>query len=174
MKKRIKLKNILKIILILIIILISIIFILRFINPTEIDDISPNIPCPEMEIYNPDVLYVIPNYDTYPISYYPKWCEHILSLDKTLALHGINHTYREFKYNSLSQEELNFGISEFEKCFSISPTEFKPPQLAISKENKKLIENNNLKRRTVMHQITHKVYHCNDSDIIPNKIINIF
>ncbi len=174
MKKRIKLKNILKIITILIAALILTIFFMRLINPTEIDDISPNIPCPEMEIYNPDVLYVIPNYATYPISYYPMWCEHILSLDKTLALHGINHTYREFKYNSISQEELNFGISEFEKCFSISPTEFKPPQLAISKENKRLIEENNLKRRTVLHQITHKVYHCNDSDIIPNKIIKIF
>ncbi len=152
--------------------IIGLLFI-RLINPTEIDDITPGIPCPEIEKYNPGIFYVIPNYNDKLLSENKEWCEYILSLNKTLALHGINHTYREFLYENISQEQLEKGISEFEKCFGYSPTTFKPPQLKINSENKKLIKENNLKRKKVLNQITHKVYHCNDSDVIPNKIIRI-
>lgn len=171
MKKRIK--KTLSIFLISFLIIIAALFIIRLINPTEIDDISPGIPCPELQQYDPDILYVIPNYENQPLSFYPEWCKYLLSLNKTLALHGINHTYKEFLYKEISQEELEFGISEFEKCFGFSPDTFKPPQLMIDKENKQLIKENNLERRTVFQQITHKVYHCNDSDIISNRIVNI-
>jgi len=89
-------------------------------------------------------------------------------------LHGINHTYREFLYKNITQEELNFGISEFSKCFNKYPEMFKPPQMKISLENKQLIKQNNLELRTGFNQITHKVYHCNDSSKPRNSIINLF
>ncbi|MCX6750745.1 MAG: DUF2334 domain-containing protein [Candidatus Pacearchaeota archaeon] len=171
MKKGVKI--ILMIPLILLIILLTL-FLIRLVSPTEIDDVSPGIPCPEIEQYNPDVLYVIPDYNNNSISENQEWCDYILSLDKTLGLHGIIHTYREFLYSDISQEQLNSGILEFKRCFGYEPETFKPPQLMINKNNKELIRQNNLERRTIFHQIIHKVYHCNDSDIISNKIINLF
>jgi predicted deacetylase len=156
------------------VILILILFFIRLINPTEIDDITPGIPCSEIEKYDPDIFYVVPNYENNPISENKEWCDYILALNKTLALHGLNHTYREFLYEDISQEELNQGILEFEKCFNFSPTSFKPPQLKINNQNKELILNNNIKLMKNYNQITHKVYHCNDSDILSNKIIKIF
>lgn len=174
MKKGVKLKKIVKVIIFSIIIVIFLLFLIRLINPTEIDDVTPGIPCPEIEKYNPDILYVIPNYNSLEISKDKEWCNHILSLNKSLSLHGLNHTYREFLYENISQEELNKGIRKFEECFNFSPTSFKPPQLKINSQNKELILNNNLKLMGIYNQITHKVYHCNDSDKIPNKIIRIF
>jgi hypothetical protein len=167
-------KKCIKIILAIFVTIIVSLFFIRLINSTEIDDISPGIDCPEIYIYNPDTLYVIPNYNNNSISQYEEWCDYILSLNKTLALHGITHKYREFLYNSIIQEELDYGISEFEKCFNKFPEMFKSPQLKINKENKQLIKQNNLKLRENFNQITHKVYHCSDSDKISNKIINIF
>jgi len=163
-----------KIIILLVISLIAIIFLIRLLNPTEIDDVSPEISCPEIEKYNPDILYVIPNFEGNPISKNISFCKEILLLNKTLALHGINHTHREFLYENISQENLDFAISEFQKCFNQTPEKFKPPHLQISSENKKLIQENNLNLKTWFNQGTHKVYHCNDSGILPNKIIRIF
>jgi predicted deacetylase len=172
MKKRVK--RSIKIIFVILATLIVCLFFVRLINPTEIDDVSPGINCTEIGIYNPDTLYVIPDYSNNPISENKKWCDYILSLNKTLELHGITHTYKEFLYENITKEELNFGISEFEKCFNKTPEMFKPPQLEISKENKQLIKDNNLKLRTRFNQITHKVYHCSDSAKPRNKIIYIF
>ena len=163
-----------KIALILIVSLIVLLFLIRLINPKEIDDVSPGINCSEIEKYNPEILYVIPNYNGIPISNNEEWCSYILSLNKTLALHGITHVYREFLYQNISQAELNYGISEFEYCFNQSPEMFKPPQMKINKENKNLIKENNLNLKTGFSQVTHKVYHCNDTGIISNKIIKIF
>jgi len=167
-------KKWIKIILILFFVLLSFLFLIRLINPTEIDDVSPGINCPEIEKYNPDILYIIPNYNNNPISNNEEWCDYILSLNKTLALHGINHTYGEFLYLNITQEKLNFGISEFEKCFNKTPKMFKPPQLKISYNNKQLVEQNNLKLSTKFNQITHKVYHCDDLGIMSNSLIHIF
>lgn len=174
MKKRKTFKKILSTFLIIVLILIFTLYLIRLINPTEIDDVSPNIPCPEINIYNPDTLYVIPNYESKPISYYPEWCKSINSLNKNLALHGLNHTYQEFLYENITQEQLDKGIKEFEECFGYEPNTFKPPQLKISEENKKLVKENNLKFKGLFNQIIHKVYHCDDSDKIPNRIIKIF
>lgn len=171
MKKGVKIILIVPLILVILLILL---FLIRLINPREIDDVSPGIPCSEIERYNLGILYVIPNYNNNSISKNEEWCGYILSLNKTLALHGITHTYREFLYQNISQEELNFGISEFEKCFNKTPEMFKSPQLRISSKNKELVKENNLELKGSFHQITHKVYHCNDSDIIPNRIIHIF
>ena len=139
------------------------------------DDVSPEISCPEIEKYNPSVLYVIPNYDNKPISENKEWCDYILSLNKSLELHGINHqTYREFLYQDISQGQLDFAINEFETCFNQTPEKFRPPQLKISKENKKLIKENNLNLKSWFSQLTHKVYHCDDKGKFPNKLISIF
>ncbi|MFH1503729.1 MAG: DUF2334 domain-containing protein [Candidatus Diapherotrites archaeon] len=162
------------VILLVFVILLILLFSMRMLSPTEIDDVTPGIDCPEIEIYNPDILYIIPNYYNNPISQNEGWCDYILSLNKTLALHGITHTYREFLYLNISQEDLDYGISEFEKCFGFKPEIFKSPQLATSSKNRQLIKQNNLKFRTLFDQITHKVYHCDDSDKIPNKIIRLF
>jgi predicted deacetylase len=175
MKKGVKRRfSIIRLILLTIFVFLVLLFFIRLISPSEIDDVSPGIKCPELATYNPDVLYVIPDYNDKPLSFYPEWCSYILSLNKTLALHGVTHTYREFFYSDISQEKLNFGISEFERCFNKTPEMFKPPQLDISKANKQLILNNNLKLKTKKNQIIHKVYHCSDSDIIPNRFINRF
>jgi predicted deacetylase len=172
MKKRIKRKVI--VILLILVIFVVFLFLIRLVSPSEIDDVTPGINCPEIAIYNPNTLYVIPHYNNNSISENNEWCKYILSLNKTLELHGITHIYREFLYKDISQIELTNGILEFEKCFNKTPEMFKPPQLVISNKNKKLIKNNNLKLQTRFNQITHKVYHCNDSDKIPNRIVNIF
>jgi predicted deacetylase len=172
MKRSVKRKGI--IVLLILAIFVVILFIIRLVNSSEIDDVTPSIPCPEIVMYNPDTLYVIPNYNNNSISSNKEWCNYILSLNKTLELHGITHTYNEFLYKNISQIELTKGIVEFEKCFNKTPEMFKPPQLKISLKNKQLIKNNNLKLRNRFNQITHKVYHCNDSDKIPNRIVNIF
>ena len=167
-------KRCIKILFISLVILLFCLFLIRLINPTEIDDISPEINCPEITKYNPDILYIIPNYKNNPISNNEEWCDYILSLNKTLALHGINHTYQEFLNSNIKPEQLNFGISEFEKCFNKTPKMFKPPQLKISPNNKLLIKQNNLELKTKFNSIIHKVYHCNDSGNIPNSLIYIF
>ncbi len=172
--KKIKNKfHIAKVIIFSILAIIVILFLIRLITPTEIDDVTPGISCPEMEKYNPDVLYVVPDFENHPISKNQEWCKKILSLNKEVQLHGINHTYREFKYLNITQENLEFGISEFEKCFNKTPEKFKPPQLALSNSNKELIKDNNLQLRNLFDQLTHKVYHCNDSDIISNRWVKI-
>ncbi len=174
MKKKLKPKKMLKTILWTILSLILLVFLIRIINPTEIDDVTPGIPCPELSIYNPDVLYIIPNFEGNLISENKGWCKYILSLNKTLYLHGLTHTYQEFLENNITQTQLEQGILEFKECFGYAPESFKPPQLKINSKNKNLIKENRLKRKTVLNQLTHKVYHCDDSDIIPNKIIKIF
>jgi predicted deacetylase len=174
-KKRNKKKtSILSTIFLIILILIALLFLIRIVTPTEIDDVTPGIPCPEIEIYNPDILYVIPNFENNPISENKEWCDYILSLNKELRMHGITHTYKEFLYNEISQEELNYEISEFENCFGFASDSFKSPQLATSSQNRKLIKENNLEFRTIFNQITHKVYHCSDSTFPYNKAINLF
>jgi predicted deacetylase len=163
-----------KFVLITLFILLLLLFFTRLISPTEIDDVTPGIDCPEIMIYNPDTLYVIPDYNNTLISKYKEWCSYILSLNKTLALHGITHSYKEFFYSDISQIELTKGILEFERCFNKSTNMFKPPQMKINRKNRELIETNSLKLRTNFNQITHKVYHCNDSSRPSNKIINLF
>ena len=154
---------------------IILLFVIRLINPSEIDDVSREIPCSEIETYNPDILYIIPNFNDKPISQNQTFCKYIFSLNKTLELHGINHQpYREFLYQNVTQENLTFAIKEFQNCFNQTPEKFKPPQLKISLENKKLIKQNNLELKNTFSQITHKVYHCNDEGLIRNWIVRLF
>jgi len=153
--------------------IIVILFLIRLINPREIDDVTPGIPCEKDLMNKADVMWVIPKFDNVSIAEDKVWCEKILIMKKTLGMHGVKHEYKEFGIDR-SQEYLDEGMKIFEQCFGFAPEMFKPPQLEISNNNKKLIKNNNLKLKTIFNQITNKVYHCNDSDIIKNKFIDWF
>jgi predicted deacetylase len=165
-----------KLILTITLIIVSALFTLlitRATSPREIDDISPEIPCEQELMEKSDILWVIPKFNNIPITENTEWCNKILSLNKTLGLHGVRHTFEEFKINR-NEEYLNEGISIFEECFGEKPTMFKPPQLKISKNNKELIRNNNLKLKVITNQVFHKVYHCQDTGRFSNKFINRF
>lgn len=153
--------------------LIFALFLIRLISPREIDDVSPEIPCEEYLLQKSDILWVIPNFNNTPISENRVWLQKILALNKTLGLHGVYHTYKEFNTNR-NQGYLQEGISEFEKSFNQTPTMFKPPQLKINKENKILLKNNNLELKDYSNQIFHKVYHCNNTGRFPNWFIDLF
>lgn len=165
--------KVLKISIITILSILIILFLLRLLSPKQIDDISSEIPCEQNLIKKSDILWIIPKFNNIPISENPEWCEYILSLNKTLGLHGVTHEYQEFSTNR-NQKYLEEGIQIFEDCFGYKPTLFKPPQLKISKENKKLIKNNNLQLKLITNQITHKVYHCNNTGFFPNWFIDFF
>jgi len=135
----------------------------------EIDDISPEIFCEKEYLEKADILWVIPNYKNIPISDNQSWCQEMLSLNKTLGMHGIKHYYREFESENITEEEFQKAINIFEECFNQTPTMFKAPNIKINKQNKELIKNSPLKLKNHFNQITHKVYHCNDTGILPNK-----
>jgi len=162
-----------RILIYIIILLILALWALRSINPREIDDVSPSIPCTELQRYNLDILWVIPNFNNISIVQDKAWCKQTLSLNKTLGMHGVYHTYEEFNTDK-DQAYLKQGINAFESCFGFKPKIFKPPQLKISSNNKELIRSNNLTIKDNFNQITHKVYHCNDSGKYKNWFINLF
>ncbi len=166
-------KNKFFILVIVILSLLLILFFTRLILPAQIDDISPEIPCEKKYLEKAEILWVIPNYNKKPISENQEWCEQILSMNKTLGLHGIQHLYNEFG-SEIFQEEFQEAIKIFEECFSQTPEMFKPPQLKISEGNKELIEQNNLKLKLNFNQLTHKVYHCGDTGMFPNWFISYF
>lgn len=159
--------------LLLIFILIFTFFLLRLTSQKELDDISPGIPCEQKLLQKSDVLWVIPNYNNVSIDENPEWCAYIKSLNKTLGLHGVYHTYKEFQTDR-NQQYLEQGINAFEKCFGFKPKMFKAPQLAISSSNKELIKNNNMQLKGRANQVLHKVYHCSDSGLFSNKFNDWF
>ena len=151
-------KKALVILLVFIILLLSLFF-MRILSPKEIDDVTPASFCAEELLEKSDILFVIPIFNNKPISENPEWCKYILNLNKTLGLHGVYHEYREFEINR-NQTYLQKGIDEFKDCFGYEPDLFKPPQLKISKNNRKLIKDNNMKLKTIPNKIIHKIYHC--------------
>jgi len=163
----------LKCFLIVLFLLVLILFFVRLINPREIDDVSPGIFCEEEYLLKSDVLWVIPNFEGNDISKNRTWCDYILSLNKILGLHGILHEYEEFSEEKTSEELLG-AVQIFGNCFGFLPTLFKAPQLKIIDENKRLVKNNNLQLKGKFNQLTHKVYHCNDTGMISNNFINLF
>ncbi len=166
-------KKTIKIIIFLIISILILNFILRLISPTEIDDINPNIKCEKDYLNKSDILWIIPKYKNIPISENKSWCNQILKLNKTLGMHGITHSYHEFKTN-ITNEQIIQAKQIFKDCFGQEPELFKPPYLKISKENKKLIEKNNMKIKLFLNQNIHKVYHCQDTGVFPNRFHDIF
>ena len=172
-KKSNYLKLILTIILIILIILF-LLFLIRLFSPKQIDDVSPNIPCNKAYLEKSDVLYVIPSFENNNIDNISnnKWCNEIIALNKTLALHGYHHNYNEFLDNK-DDKYIEESINIFKQCFNQTPKDFKPPQLEISDNNKELIKKHNLNLDLMFNQITHKVYHCNDSGKFPNWLIDL-
>lgn len=146
-------------------------FTIRVFAPIHLDDVSPLIPCSEELLKKADVYYVIPMFHNLSIATNQTWCIKIMSNNKTIAMHGVFHSYNEFA-EDLSEQYLMKGAKEFEKCFGYLPNEFKPPQLAISANNKKMIKNN-YKIETWLSQRFHKVYHCNDTGMFPNWLADI-
>ncbi len=147
-------------------------FLIRALGFREIDDINPEIPCSKELIEKSNVLWIIPKYNNISISENKKWCDYILNFNKTLGMHGVYHEFDEF-LSEKNQEYLSIGIDEFEKCFGFKPKMFKPPQLKISDNNKLLIRSNNLTLKARTNQILHKVYHCEDTGKLSNKIIDL-
>jgi hypothetical protein len=88
-------------------------------------------------------------------------------------MHGVNHPFHEFE-TGRDQEYLEEGMKIFEDCFGYKPTMFKPPQLKITNENKKLIKNNNLILKGNPNQILHKVYHCGEYGEKTNWLRDLF
>lgn len=165
-------KKSLKIIFIIIFIFLIIWFVLRIILPKQIDDLNPNIYCDNHYLNKSKVVWVIPDYKGTPISQNKSWCKWVLSLNKTIGMHGITHSYHEF-LNPINQSELNYGKKIFYDCFGYEPTTFKPPYLRISKQNKRLIKNSNMKLKIFWNQNIHKVYHCENSGTLPNWLEDI-
>lgn len=161
-------KNILLIAAGIVLLLVLLILSIRLLSPREIDDVSSENYCDEKYLEKADILWVTPKFNNKSISENKIWCEYILSMNKSLGLHGVTHEYEEFE-KERNQEYLDEGIKIFEDCFNQTPTMFKPPQLKISKGNKNLIKNNNMKLEKEFNQIIHKVYHCNDSGRPNNK-----
>ncbi|MCR4327041.1 MAG: DUF2334 domain-containing protein [Nanoarchaeota archaeon] len=152
---------------------ILIVFIVRLLNPVELDDLTPGIPCENELLKKADILWVVPNFENNSIAQNKTWCNEILSLNKTIGMHGINHNFREFKEN-ITKEKIQQGVEIFENCFGFTPVMFKPPQLAISKEAKILIEESGMEIILGSNQLMHKIYHCNDSDLVKNWMVKIF
>lgn len=148
-------------------------FFLRAFSQKEIDDIHPEIPCQLKYLEKSEILWVIPKFNNKLISENKTWCQEILSLNKTLGLHGVYHEFEEFNIDR-NQEYLQEAINIFEECFGAKPKIFKPPQLKISVENKKLIEENDMELKGRINQLTHKVYHCNDDGRFKNWVIDLF
>lgn len=155
-----------------IIFLFVILFLIRAFSEKQLDDVSPGIQCDKRLLEKADKLFIIPKFNDKNISEDKQWCKEILSLNKKLALHGVYHTYNEFGINR-NEEYLEKGVLEFKSCFNQTPSEFKPPYLIISRNNKKLIKKY-MKLDLYFNQIFHKVYHCKDTGKFSNRFINWF
>ncbi|OGJ20041.1 hypothetical protein A3K73_03980 [Candidatus Pacearchaeota archaeon RBG_13_36_9] len=169
MKKRLKYAGLFFVI---ILVCIFLLLLFRYFSSRQIDDVSPEIQCDNALLKKADILYVIPIFNNSSISENKEWCDSILSLNKTLAMHGVYHTYHEF-LEDRNEAYLQQGIGEFEKCFGKKPDRFKPPQMVISKNNKELIKKD-MKLNFYLNEIFHKTYHCSDTGKYSNKFIEIF
>lgn len=153
--------------------LILILFFIRFFSEKQLDDLSPKIQCNEELLNKVDAYYVIPNFQGNIISENIDWCKKIKSYNKSLRMHGVTHEYLEFLKIERNQEYLQQGIEIFENCFNETPITFKSPQNLISLKNKQLIKRN-MNLDSIFNAIFHKVYHCNDSGVFSNKLIDFF
>ena len=162
-------KRVLFVILIILSILIIILILRRF-NKTQLDDVSPFIQCDEDLLDKTNIYYVIPKFQGIPISENKSWCEYILSKNKTLRMHGIEHTYFEFWKKEISTEEINGAKEIFKECFGFYPEKFKAPQDTISIKNSINLKKSDLNLDIYLNCIIHRVYHCNDTGKIKNKL----
>ncbi len=147
------------------------ILLLRILLPSQLDDVHPDIACEESLMLASDSLMIIPLYRNNSIAENQEWCKYILSLNKTLAMHGVYHSYMEFG-QLIGEEEIRLGMNEFKKCFGFYPEIFEAPQLELNKENEGLLRNMGFKIRKSFFNMFHKVYHCSDTGLASNKIID--
>jgi hypothetical protein len=164
-----------KIVLLILVFLLAILFvicIIRAFSEKQLDDVSPGIPCDSDLLEKSDVFYVIPKFENKSIADNKTWCAEILAMNKTLALHGVYHTYEEFK-ETRDDEYLEEGIEIFKKCFGKGPDRFKPPQMAFSDKNAKLIKSK-MQLDMKVNSILHKAYHCSDTGYFSNLFMDIF
>jgi len=169
-KKKAILKSILLILCVILLLIFSLYF-FRFFSDREIDDVSPEILCEDELLKKSAVLWIVPLYDNKSIADDAGWCKYILSLNKTLGMHGIEHKFNEF-YDFRDENYILKGIDAFEECFGYTPRMFKAPQLALIKSNEKLLEKMKFDVRGRFNQLTHKVYHCSDTGMFSNELID--
>lgn len=155
---------------IVLLVLIISMFIIRGLSSAQLDDVSPGIHCDSELLARSDVLFVIPMFENKSIAENKIWCEEILKLNKTLGMHGVYHSFEEFKEDR-SEEYLIKGINNFYECFGFYPSEFKAPQLLINSHNKLLIKEK-MKLTGYFNQLFHKAYHCGDSGKLSNRFID--
>jgi predicted deacetylase len=159
MNKRIKTTIILSSLIIALILIDFII--IRLILPSQIDDVTPSRLCDDKLLDKSEVLMVIPLRENQSIADNPVWCEHIRGLNKTIGMHGVYHTEKEFMH-ARDENYIRIGMEEFYKCFGFYPTIFEAPQFSLSEENEKTLREMNFTILKSPRQITHKVYHCTD------------
>lgn len=142
--------------------LLIILFFIRLLSSRQLDDVSPAIPCEKELLDKSDILLIIPRYNNVSIAENQSWCNYILSLNKTLALHGVYHTYQEF-LEPRDEDYIRFGMKEFKECFGFYPNIFEAPQVALSKENKALLKKMGFEIKGWFNMATHKVYHTQET-----------
>lgn len=127
-------------------------------HPLIVDDAYPGNSCNSL-LKKADIIYVIPLMEDHFLMNNPKWCSEIRSLNKTIGLHGIRHSYHEFN-NEISKEGLLLAIQSFEQCFGYKPKLFRPPYNLISNVNHAIIDEYNITVYSASY-ITHPYCHCN-------------
>ena len=144
-------------------------FLIRLVLPSQVDDVNPLMGCSDAILDSADVYFVVPKFEGVEIS--GEWCDYILGKNKSLALHGVYHSYKEF---GVYRDEVYFGegVEIFEKCFGLRPERFKPGQLEWASENDWIREE--MEIDLFWNQVFHKVYHCGDSGVFPNWLIRAF
>lgn len=169
-----------KIFIYLVLIIVIIIFLLnnlelvRHISEKQIDDVNFFISCKNESDYinKSEVLMVIPIYENQSIADFPNWCNEIKSLNKTLGMHGVYHSYKEFS-EVRDESYVLEGMREFKKCFGYYPKYFEAPQVAMNSQNIKVIADLNMIYRGYSYNIFHKVYHCSDTGKYSNRFIDV-
>lgn len=127
-------------------------------NPLIVDDVYPNNSCDNL-LEKADIIYVVPTFENNSINNDKEWCTYIKSLNKTIGLHGIKHSYHEFD-NNIDEEKIALAINSFKTCFEEEPLLFRPPYNIINKKNEEIISNFNM---TIYKKkfIAHPYCHCN-------------
>ena len=155
--------------------LLNSLWLVRHISEKQIDDVNFFIDCKNDSYYlsKSDVLMVIPIYKNQSIADFVSWCKEIKSLNKTLGMHGVYHSYNEFAEVRDEAYVLN-GLTEFKKCFGYYPKYFEAPQIAMNSKNIAVIEALNMTYVGYTYNVFHEVYHCSDTGVTANSILNVF
>ena len=151
--------------------LLIILFLIRLVTPKYLDDVHPDISCDDALLQKADTLYIIPRFNNHSIADNHTWCAQVLELNKTLALHGVYHTYNEFAIDR-SEKYLRTGVEDFKKCFGVYPTQFKSPQMHTSHANT-VVMRGQYSMDTWLSTRFHKVYHCDNKGMFPNWVSDL-